>query len=225
MTIPNLELQAATNGAKLSRFIKEQHDIRIDSTTLWTDSTTVLHWINSPNQRHRIFIANRLNFIMDSTSSLDWRYVPSKDNPADDGTRGYKACDMTTDSRWIKGPDFFLRPLSDWPNHPPTQPTADIHLTDNDPQPRTSVIDFNRFSTWTRALRVTSYVLFFAENIKRKTRQSLPLQHLTLGSAWIIKHSQNQSFPKEIACLTKKSIIPPRSPLQPLWPFIDNHGY
>ena len=50
MTIPNLELQVATNGAKLSRFIKEQHDIRIDSTTLWTDSTKVLHWINSPNQ-------------------------------------------------------------------------------------------------------------------------------------------------------------------------------
>ena len=193
MTIPNLELQAATNGAKLSRFIKEQHDIRIDSTTLWTDSTTVLHWINSPNQRHRIFIANRLNFIMDSTSPLDWRYVPSKDNPADDGTRGYKACDMTTDSRWIKGPDFLLRPSSDWPNHPPAQPTADIHLTDNDPHPPTSVIDFNRFSTWTRALRVTSYVLLFAENIKRKTRQSLSLQHLTLGFAWIIKHSQNHS--------------------------------
>ena len=34
MTIQNLELQAATNGAKLSRFIKEQHDIRIDSWTL-----------------------------------------------------------------------------------------------------------------------------------------------------------------------------------------------
>ena len=225
MTIPNLELQAAKNGAKLSRFIKEQHDIRIDSTTLWTDSTTVLHWINSPNQRHRIFIANRLNFIMDSTSSLDWRYVPSKDNTADDGTRGYKACDMTTDSLWIKGPDFLLRPSSDWPNHPPTQLTADIHLTDNDSQPPTSVIDFNQFSTWTRALRVTSYVLLFAENIKRKTRQSLSLQHLTLGFAWIIKHSRNQSLPKEIACLTKKSDLPPRSPLQPLCPFIDDHGY
>ena len=151
--------------------------------------------------------------------------MPSKDKPADDGTRGYKACDMTTDSRWIKGPDFLLRPSSDWPNHPPTQPTADIHLTDNDPQPPTSVIDFNRFSTWTRALRVTSYVLLFPENIKRKTRQSLSLHHLTLGFAWIIKHLQNQSFPKELACLTKKSDIPPRSPLQPICTFIDDHGY
>ena len=34
MTIPNLELQAATNGIKIARFTKGQHEIKADFTTL-----------------------------------------------------------------------------------------------------------------------------------------------------------------------------------------------
>ena len=104
--------------------------------------------------------------------------MPSKDNPADEGTRGYKACDMTTDSRWIKGPDFLLRPMSDWPNHPPAQPTADIHLTDNDLQPPTSVIvEFNRFSTWTLDKSTQSY--FICSSLRRKHQKEDTPEPLT----------------------------------------------
>ena len=61
ITIHNLDLKAATNGAKLARLVKGQQDIKIDSETLWTDSTTVLNWINFPNQRHQIIHAKRFN--------------------------------------------------------------------------------------------------------------------------------------------------------------------
>ena len=94
LTIPNLELQAATLGSRLAIYIKEELDLHIARTFMWTDSTTVLHWINASNQRHRIFVANRLNIILDSTESSDWRYVPTIENPADDGTRGYQANQM-----------------------------------------------------------------------------------------------------------------------------------
>ena len=127
MTISNLELQAVTNGAKLAKFVKEQQDITINSLTLWTDSTTVLHWINTPNERQRIFIADRLNLILDTNSQLDWRYVPSKDNPADNATRGYRASDMTSSSRWITGPAFLLSASTDRPTQPTLkQPTIDL---------------------------------------------------------------------------------------------------
>ena len=85
MATANVELEAATNEAKLAKFVKEQH-IKVNSTTPWTDSTTVLHWINSPNQLHRKFLANRINFIFDSTSQKPLEIVSSKINNFDDGT-------------------------------------------------------------------------------------------------------------------------------------------
>ena len=185
-----MELQAASIGAKLAKFVKEQRDITINSLTLWTDSTTVLHWINTPNQRHRIFICNRLNLILDTTSHLAWRYVPSKDNPADDATPGYRASDMTSSSRWITGPAFLFSPSTDWPTQTILQQSTAVLTTDDTPMQPSPIIDFSCYSNWTTALKVTAYVLLFVENLKRKTCSSLSLQHLANGFAFIIKQTQ-----------------------------------
>ena len=189
-TIPNLELQAASIGAKLAKFVKEQRDITINSLTLRTDSTTALHWINTPNQRHRIFIAKPLNLILVVTSHLDWRYLPSKDNPADDATRGYRASDMTSSSRLITGPEFLLSPSTDWPTQTILQQSTAVLTTDDIPMQPSPIIDFSRFSIWTTALKVTAYVLLFVDNLKRKTCSSFSLQHLANGFAFIIKQTQ-----------------------------------
>ena len=85
MTIPNLELQAAVYGAQLAQFIKEQQYLEIGNYFFWSDSTTVLHWLRTPEMRHRIFVANRRAKILDVSSSLNWRYIASSDNLADDG--------------------------------------------------------------------------------------------------------------------------------------------
>ena len=101
MTVPNLELQAAVYGAQLAQFIKEQQDLEIGNYFFWSDSTTVLHWLRTPEMRHRIFVANRLAKILDVSSSLNWRYIASSDNPADDGSRGYEVRQMNATSRWL----------------------------------------------------------------------------------------------------------------------------
>ena len=119
LTIPNLELQAATLGSRLATYIKEELDLHIARTLMWTDSTTVLHWINASNQRHRIFVANRLNIILHSTEASDWRYVPTIENPADDGTRGYQSNQVNATSRWIQGPSFLQKKEQFWPTQPP----------------------------------------------------------------------------------------------------------
>ena len=156
ITIPNLELQAATNGAKLAKFVKEQHDITINSLKLWTDSTTVLYWIKTHNQRHWISIANSLNLILETTSHLEWRYVPSKDNPVDDATRGYRASNMTSSSRSITGPAFLLSPSTDWPNQPTLQQSTAVLTTDDTPMQPSPIIDFSCYSNWRKALKMTT---------------------------------------------------------------------
>ena len=212
MTISNLELQAATNGAKLNKFVKKLHKIAINSLTLWTDSTTVIHWINTPNQRHRIFFANRLSPILDTTSHLDRRYVPSVIYPADNATRGYRASNMTASSRWITRPAFLLSPSTDWTTQPILQQTTTVLTPDDTPvQPSPIINFFTRYTNATKSLKVTAYVVLFVENLKRKTCSSLSVQHLANGFAFIIKQTQRQDFPKKFRCLTKKTQIPARS--------------
>ena len=106
MTIPNLELQAAVYGAQLAQFVRDEMDIEIHKQVFWSDSTTVLYWLRTPEIRHRIFIANRLAKILDVSSAQDWFYISSTRNPADDGTRGYNVHQMNVNSRWLLGPSF-----------------------------------------------------------------------------------------------------------------------
>ena len=115
MAIPNLELQAAVYGAQLAQFIKEQQDLEIGNYFFWSDSTTVLHWLRTPLMWHRIFVANRLAKIFDVSSSLNWRYIASSDNPADDGSRGYEIRQMNATSRWLSGPSFLRSEGKEWP--------------------------------------------------------------------------------------------------------------
>ena len=108
LTIPTLELQKRQMGQTCAICQRAARHQNWKHNTV--DSTIVYHWINSPNQRHQ----NGLNFILNWISQQDWWYVPSKDNSADDETRGYNACDMTADSRWIKGLALASKPSSDW---------------------------------------------------------------------------------------------------------------
>ena len=95
MTIPNLELQAAVYGAQPAQFVKEEQDIVFAESIFWSDSTTNLYWLRTPEMRHRIFIANRMAKNFDVSSAFEWRYIPAAANPADDGTRGYSVYQMT----------------------------------------------------------------------------------------------------------------------------------
>ena len=86
LSIPRLELQAAVLCVRLARIIEKEHDYNFSSMHIWSDSTTVLHWICGASTRHVLFIASRLSEILDTTETTQWHYCPTKLNPADDGT-------------------------------------------------------------------------------------------------------------------------------------------
>ena len=59
MTVPKLELQAALLAARLKQDICRALTVKVNRVFMWTDSTTVLQWLNSAT-KHPIFIANRV---------------------------------------------------------------------------------------------------------------------------------------------------------------------
>lgn len=50
LSIPRLELCAALSVAQLAKVLHTELTLMVEKTTLWTDSTTVLHWIQSEFQ-------------------------------------------------------------------------------------------------------------------------------------------------------------------------------
>ena len=62
-----LELMAALLGAQLAQVIVKALDIDLAYTMLWSDSTTVLTWIQSESCRFKVFVGTRISEIQTLT--------------------------------------------------------------------------------------------------------------------------------------------------------------
>ena len=172
MTVPKLELQAALLAARLKNEIIQALTVTVNQVFMWTDSTTVLQWINS-NEKQPIFVANRVCEILEYTSVDQWNHVATKDNPADAGTRGMSA-EVLQQSSWVNGPHFLSN--SSFPFVPNKDVINNIKLGVNQAviiedtvslttsvkkqtTPVPSLFPFDKFSSYQKYLRIAAYVL------------------------------------------------------------------
>ena len=91
---------------------------------MWTDSTTVLQWLNY-TARPLLIIANRVCEFLEHSNVGEWNHVASSDNPADAGTRD-KSCAVFQSSRWVKGPKFLK--TKQLPFEPSTEVVDNLEL-------------------------------------------------------------------------------------------------
>ena len=111
LSIPKLELQAALLATRLKDDILAALTVCINHVYMWTDGTTVLQWLNSA-EKLRVFVANHVGEILESTTIDEWHHVLSGDNPVDTGTRGISS-EALKDSSWVIGTSL-LR-TTGWP--------------------------------------------------------------------------------------------------------------
>ena len=69
-------------------------------------------------------MANRVAAIREGTHVIQWRYISSQNNPADEASRGLNADNFLACRRWIKGPDFLQKPEVNWPKPFNPQPLS-----------------------------------------------------------------------------------------------------
>ncbi|XP_052472158.1 uncharacterized protein LOC128028879 [Carassius gibelio] len=90
VTIPRMELTAAVLAVRIDRMLKTELQLELENSTFWSDSTTVLKYIRNETKRCHTFVANRISTIRETTAVSQWRYVDTKQNPADEASRGVK---------------------------------------------------------------------------------------------------------------------------------------
>ncbi|XP_058828497.1 uncharacterized protein LOC131688312 [Topomyia yanbarensis] len=218
MSIPRLELQAAVLGVRLKRCIIEGHTIPISRCVFWSDSSTVLAWIRADHRRYKQFVAFRIGEILDSTEVNEWRWVPSKLNPADAATKWGKGPQFDMKGSWFQGPDFLKEDEERWPKCHILAPTTEkemrsLHLHHGIALP-IKVIDVGRFSKWNRILRTMSYVYRYLGNLHLKVKGQAPISgHLTQdemrkAEISLIRMVQWETFPDELVTLTQNSKVP-----------------
>lgn len=175
LSIPRLELMAAVIGVRLLKTIRNGHSMKIGRTTMWSDSKTVLAWINSDHRSYRQFVACRVGEILSKSDVAQWRWVPIKENPADLATKWGKGPCLSPNSLWFNGPSFLRSPETEWPTGvKPTEETTVEELRGCLVHTEATgmwVVDWQRFSNWNRLLRSVAYVHRFCVNLQRKVKK------------------------------------------------------
>ena len=250
VTIPRLELTAAVCSVRISQQIHRELEYRIDKDLFWTDSKVVLGYISNESRRFHVFVSNRVQEIQDSTHRNQWRYVDTKQNPADEASRGMKT-DELRDSRWILGPEFLWKEEGEWLNNNEEEHT----LKNDDPEVKksitmaTSLVDqrkatleerIERFSDWYRARRAVALCSKYIQKLKKRVNKEpseviqVSAEDLEKAGKSIIYAAQTKAFQDEFKLpareaeeersFPKQKTAKLRSSINKLDPFIDENG-
>ena len=233
LSLPRLELMAAKVGANLAAFLQNSLTKNFPNLQvfLWSDSQIVLHWLHSSKTLPQ-FISNRIQEIKGLFPPSTWRYCPTSDNPADLLTRGVSADQLQLSTIWLHGPHW-LSSEWNWPtwesstilveNHeedlddafppdpqvnPPDQqvkPTSNKNFPPSSPS-ISNFMDLTKYSTLSKLLCVTSYILRFIHNTRNPSDQRKgPLTVAELTSSqrkWIVDR-QHHHYATELASIRR----------------------
>ena len=115
VSIPRLELMGAIIGLRLARQVCPVMNVLLGTVTFWVDSLNVICWIQGQSRDYKPFVANRVGEIHEYSNPQQWRYVSTKENPADRATRGVSVSQLVSDELWWHGPQFLYDTEDKWP--------------------------------------------------------------------------------------------------------------
>ena len=221
VTIPRLELAAATLAVKLDSVLKRELDMKLGESVFWTDSTAVLRYIRNESRRYHTYVGNRIAVIHDGSSPSQWRYVDTSSNAADDASRGLSADSLISSDRWLHGPEFLRKEEHDWPKSvfledlseddvevKKIEQTHSVQI--NSSNGMTDQI-FLKFSDWTVLKKSVAWLLRYRSWLLGNIRSSNKTQGIKSGrltteemyeaECAIVKCVQNECFGEELKLL------------------------
>lgn len=201
LTVPRLELLAATMGVRAANFLRKELKLHFSCCVIWVDSSCVLSWIKAKGQLLPKFVQNRLNEINQSSIGINFHYVPTKENPADLATRGTTMDKLKENIQWWNGPQWLQQEESHWPSQkvelgPVIQKEEEIEFDNNDDSSpeqtqqiqvtavgvatdqEEPIVDASRISSWSKLVRVQAYVNRFIKKAALEKMEDIKNQQL-----------------------------------------------
>ena len=99
----------ALTGLRLTLKICAALELPRNKATFWVDSLYIINVgfsVQGQSRNFKPFVSHRVGEIHDESSPDQLRYVPTKLNPADQGTRGASVQELIKDDCWWYGPSF-----------------------------------------------------------------------------------------------------------------------
>nr|XP_039271502.1 uncharacterized protein LOC120345955 isoform X3 [Styela clava] len=215
ISIPRMELTAATISARMSRYLREELRYENIKEYFWVDSMVVLGYVNNPVKRFHVFVANRIQQILDVSDVSTWLHVESNQNPSDLASRGISVKKLIADSKWWNGPEFLqckgaYEPpeVSYVPNnktdallkHEMKKATAFITVEKENTVGYNFDIDrLDIFSSWFKAKRAVVNCIRFCHKLRKvDCANNLEVENLSISEKVIIRCLQQIHFSEEI---------------------------
>ena len=240
MSIPRLELAAAALSIRSDRMLRRELEIPVESSTFWTDSMTVIQYIENNNRRFHTYVANRVTFIRNSSSPDQWNYIETRANPADVCSRGMTIEDFLSCETWKTGPEVLwkqeiiksIRPDSQKDSlqgDPEVKSDAIIFTTTAHKASDPVEAIFRRFSTYLRLKKFIAMCLRCQRKFRERKSdcivhtqkiERIDVQDLQDAEQEILKYVQRQAFPEELSTLTHQKNIKKSSHILKLDPIL-----
>ena len=233
-SIPRLELCSALLAVEIAETISNHLGLALQDFRFYSDSKVVLGYIYNTARRFHTYVANRLARILSSTSSRQWSYVMTDNNPADQGTRSLRPSEMQN-STWLIGPTSLVSEVSE------TAETYELHNPDSDNEIRrittiktdVHVVErlgcerFARFSRWESLLKAIIFLKLVARSVSKSDidqKNDSANKHRQDSTHFLLKNAQRESYPEEIQCLQNNKPLSNSSYIRALRPFLDDNG-
>lgn len=166
LSLPRLELCAALLLVRLASKLLPKLQLNIKKWCFWTDSTIVIFWISSSSTKWKTFVAHRVSEIQDKTSSTEWRYIGTKENPVDNISHSCCPLKLAKMTLWWSGPQWLEMALTFRPQ--PVILNIDSESEFNLPKIKRNIlcavcevgqpdVFLSRFSSLSKCLRTIGY--------------------------------------------------------------------
>ncbi|CAM1298626.1 Uncharacterised protein r2_g835 [Pycnogonum litorale] len=204
LTIPRLELMAVLIGVKALQYLEKELDFPHVRRILWTDSQCVMKWLITKRSLSK-FVENRIETIKE-VGNINYRYVSTKDNPADLPSRGCKS---------ENGPEWLTTPEREWPtwnvpeiknenleafNKEVRKPKPKSHCEtlithDSVGQRSEMLINVSKYSSLTKLLRITALMFKYIKKCRRENvNTEITVEDLKQAQVWWDLRTQQQKF-------------------------------
>lgn len=243
-SLPRLELCGAVLLSRIMHHVKSQKKFSEAACHYWSDSMVALAWLKDSPLKRKMFVANRITEIQSLSEPDQWRYVHTKENPADLPTRGALPSDLHVNSLWWNGPGF-LKSMTSFNCYEPMNKVSLPPDEDSEPKQERSCFlqtyisvrrqtitevcsnyvyfkeeSLNKFSTLPKLVRVVAYCLRFLRKNKPHSTRICPTEY-DESLRTILYCVQQETYSEEINDLEMTGEIKRTSKLRSLNPFVN----